>query len=139
LWGNWEQIADRIDAGAEPRHLARVSLSSRRQGSGVTLREPVPDWNGYRWLVLAAYTESEQPLPLEIRLETKSNKGMDSIVNFELPDNAYHVRGSLEQLPCARLRKLNEVRNLLWFSCRLNRGTQFCLELFLSQYSSLLK
>lgn len=129
LRGNWELItvhSDAVDAGS--RHLARVILSSQRQWPGLTLREPVPDWNGYRWLVLVAYTESDGPLPLEIRLETKSDRGMDSTINFELPQNAGQVRIPLEQLAGDRFGKLDEVRNLFLFSSRLDRDREFYLE-----------
>lgn len=126
LRGNWELITVRNGAGSH--HLAKVTLNSQLQWPGLTLREPVPDWNGYRWLVLVAYTESERSLSLEIRLETQSDRGMESTVNIELPHNAGPVRIPLAQLAGSRFGKLDEVRNLYLFSSRLDRDRQFYLE-----------
>ena len=127
--GDWELItAPAVKVDSQPRRLARVTLNSRQQWPGLTLREPVPDWNEYRWLVLVAYTETERALPLEIRLETKDDRGTESTVSIELTRNTKPIRIPLEQLAGDRFGRLNEVRNLYLFSSRLDGDTQFYLE-----------
>lgn len=129
LRGNWELIAaPQHAADGSARTLARVTLTRQRRWPGLTLREPIPDWNDYQYLVLLAFTESERPLPLEVRLETKEGRGMESTVSIELSQHTMPIRIPLQQLAGDRFGKLDEVRNLYIFSSRLENDTQFYLE-----------
>ncbi len=129
LRGSWELVTVPSEAvDQEPRHLAKISLNSLQRWPGLTLREPIPDWNAYSWLVLVAYSQSERSLPLEIRLETKSDRGQESTVSIELPHGASPIRISLEELAGNRYGELDEVRNLYLFSSKLDSDTQFFLE-----------
>ncbi len=129
LRGDWELVTAHNGAGeAMARQIAKVTLRSDRQWPGISLREPLPDWNQYRWLVLTAYTDSQRTLPLEIRLETNSDRGMDSTIKIVLHDSTSPIRIPLEQLAGSRYGKLNKVRNLILFSTRLDRDETFYLE-----------
>lgn len=127
--GRWELA----DSPIKPRDndtspVARVTLRSQLQWPGVTLMEPIPDWNRYRTLVLHAYTAANRSLPLEVRLETNSDRGMDSTVSIELSQETEPIRIPLSELGGSRFGRLDDVRNLYLYSARLDSDAQFFIE-----------
>jgi len=126
--GDWELIpTSNNPKNSESPHIAKVILSSQKQWPGLILREPFPDWNGYQWLNINAYSSEEQTIQLEIRLETFSDRGMDSIFTIDLPHAPGTIRIPLHQLAGHRFGNLDKVKSLYLIKSQPGKDESFFL------------
>jgi hypothetical protein len=75
-----------VDGGELSPDLAGVPVLRvvlpEREYPGVTLREPIPDWSGYDQLAIGLHIETDEPMPLTVRLLLDSGLGPLSITRL---------------------------------------------------------
>lgn len=126
--GNWELLpASEVLSGSGSHSIARVWLGNQQRWPGLILREPLTDWSSYQWLYIDAFSTAPNPLQLEVRLETYSDRGMASTVLIDLPSKPAPVRISLQQLAGDRTGSLQRVKNVYVIADRPAHPTYFYL------------
>ena len=128
LRGAWELVPGLPQwPGHESRTLALVTLRSSSRWPGLTLREPLPDWRPYQHLEISAYLDEPQSLPLYVRLDRYSKRGVDTTQPIMMEPGINQIRIPISDLAGTDAGSVNDVRNLMIFSDAQHGGRQLYL------------
>ncbi|PCJ27289.1 MAG: hypothetical protein COA96_03640 [SAR86 cluster bacterium] len=109
------------------KSVAKVTLQTNLRWPGITLAEPYPAWDEYFSLHIHAFLDSDDPIPLTVRVETFENRGMDSTVDVSLLRGANYLTIPISQLIPASGKTNLDVKALYIFSEGSQAGRNFYL------------
>lgn len=116
LRGSWEKVPGIPEwPQYQDTSIVRVDLSEQTRWPGLILREPLRDWRPYSWLVMDAFSPLDAPLDLDLRLQTFTDRGSNSIYTLQLLPGANRLRIPIAELTNDKLSP-DSVRNLLIYT-----------------------
>ena len=128
LLGDWEKVADVNWPGVKPPGIvARFRLRSDIIFPGITINEPLPDWNSYSVLVVETFLENDDPIPVTLRVETQRDRGINSTVESFIESGDRRLSVPISSLIPYESGKFPLVKELLIYSSHLSRDREFYL------------
>jgi VanZ family protein len=115
--------------------LARLSLRPGRY-PGLFFDEPYPDWRGFDRLVFRAAMDSDQPIPLTLRINDAQHNGRYADrfnIRLDITPGDHRIEIPLETIrsaPEGRKMDLGHIRGIGVFAFQLNRPSHVCLSAF---------